>query len=282
MASRRAMGICLAVLLAAVTAFATDNKKEFRYNAGPGSTVNVVNPFGPVTIRPSSGKQVIIAATTHSDKVEADVAQNGNHIEARTHLLSKASDSDARVDYDIQVPADVMLTIDADGGPIHVEKLRNDITLDGDAAEITATDCSDSRIHVHTLTGAVTLSNVSNSYVDITDPNGNVQLNSVTGPRVVVNTAKGNIRYAGDFAGGGQYLLNNHSGDIDVVMPTSASVDVSARSVSGAVEQDFPLQQKQHLAYQLTPGRSLAGTSNSGASSVQLRSFSGRIRVKKQ
>ncbi len=282
MASRRAMAICLAVLLATAAASAADNKKEFRYNAGPGATVNVVNPFGPVTIRPAPGKQIIIAATTHSDKAEADVSHTGNRIEARTHLLSKASDSDGRVDYDIQVPADVMLTIDADGGPIHVEKLRNDVTLDGDAAEITAADCSNSRIHVHTLTGAVTLSNVSNSYIDITDPNGNVQLNSVTGPRVIVNTSKGNIRYSGDFAGGGQYVLNNHSGDIDVMMPTTASVDVSARSITGAVEQDFPLQQKQHLAYQLTPGRSFAGTSNSGASSVQLRSFSGRIRVKKQ
>jgi len=282
MASTRAKRIWLTVTLATAVAFAADNKKEFRYAAAPGSTITVVNEFGPVTVRPSNGRQVVITATTHSDKAEADVNQTGTRIEARTHMLAKASENDSRVDYDIQVPANVMLNIDADGGPIHVERLRSDMTLQGDAAEVTVQDCSNARVHVHTLTGPVTLSNISNSYVDVTSPNGNVQLTSVSGPRVTVNTTKSNIRYTGDFAGGGQYLLNNHSGDIDVLLPTTASVDITARSVTGVVEQDFPLQQKQHLAYQLTPGRSFAGTSNSGASSVQLRSFSGKIRVKKQ
>ena len=282
MASIGAKRVCLTVMLTAAVAFAADTKKEFRYTAGPGSMVIIANEFGPVTVHPSTGRQVVITATTHSDKAEVDAGQTGNRVEARTHLLGQASESDARVDYDVQVPADVMLNVHADGGPIRVEKLRSDMTLEGDAAEISVQDCSNARLHVHTVTGPVTLANISNGFVEVTSPNGNVQLTSVTGPRVTVNTTKGNIRYTGDFAGGGEYLLNNHSGDIDVLLPTSASVDISARSVTGAVEQDFPLQQKQHLAYQLTPGRSFAGTSNSGASSVQLRSFSGKIRVKKQ
>ncbi len=282
MASTRAKQLGLAVILVAGLAFAADNKKEFRYNAGPGSTVTVINEFGPVTVRPSSGRQVVITATLHSDKAEVDAGQSGNRITAQTHLLGKPNPDDARVDYDLQVPADVNLSVHADGGPIRVEKLRSDMTLEGDAAEVTVQDSNDPRIHVHTLNGPVTLTNISNGHVEVTTPNGNVQLTSVTGPKVVINTTKGNIRYSGDFAGGGEYLLNNHSGDIDVSLPTTASVDLSARSITGSVEQDFPLQQKQHLAFQLTPGRSLAGTSNSGASSVQLRSFSGKIRVKKQ
>ena len=39
---------------------------------------------------------------------------------------------------------------------------------------------------------------------------------------------------------------------------------------------------KQHVPFSVTSGRAFAGTSNSGASSVQLRSYSGTIRVKKQ
>ena len=77
-------------------------------------------------------------------------------------------------------------------------------------------------------------------------------------------------------------MLVNHSGDIDVTLPAFASVDLSARSITGSVENDFPLQQKQHSSFVPSPGRAFAGTSNTGASSVQLRSFSGKIRVKKQ
>ena len=81
---------------------------------------------------------------------------------------------------------------------------------------------------------------------------------------------------------GGEYSLTNHTGNIDVTLPSSASVDLDARSSHGSVEDSFPLRQKTHLANALVAGRSFAGTSNSGSSSVQLRSFSGKIRLKKQ
>ena len=65
-------------------------------------------------------------------------------------------------------------------------------------------------------------------------------------------------------------------------MPTTASVDLTARSMRGSVENDFPLQKPAHSAFQSEEGKAVAGTSNSAASSVELRSFSGRIRVKKK
>ena len=73
-----------------------------------------------------------------------------------------------------------------------------------------------------------------------------------------------------------------HSGMIDVTLPESASVDLTARSINGLVQNDFPLQAKAHTPFVPKSGSSFAGTSNSGLSSVELQSFSGRIRVKKQ
>lgn len=274
-----------AVALAACAGFAADAHKEFRYNAGPGATLNVVNQAGSVTIRPSSSRQVIISTTAHSDKVQVDSSQTGNRIEAQTRILGKPSDEEARVDYDIQAPADIMLSLRSDGGPVRIERLRSDMTLEGSSAAITVQDCNNSHVHIHSLKGPVTVTNLGNGHVEITSVNGDVQLNAVTGPKVSVNTTKGNIRYAGDFSGGGDYFFSTHSGDIDVSLPGSASVDLSARSIAGSVEQDFPLQQNSRPSFQSAqsaPGRSFAGTSNTGASSVQLRSFSGKIRVKKQ
>ena len=272
----------VAAAMVACTAFAADLHKEFRYTVGPGATLNVVNQAGSVSVHTSSSRQVIISTTSHSDKVEVDSSQTGNRIEAQTHVLGNPTGDEARVDYDIQVPADIMLSVRADGGPVQVEKLRSDMTLEGSAAAFTVQDCNNSHVHIHAIKGPVTVTNVGNGHVEITSLNGDVQLNAVTGPKVSVNTTKGNIRYVGDFSGGGDYFFSSHSGDIDVSLPAAASVDLSARSISGSVEQDFPFQQKSHLGFQSNPGRSFAGTSNTGASSVQLRSFSGKIRVKKQ
>jgi len=265
-----------------VVAFAADNRKEFRYTVGPGASIIVTNEAGPVDVKGSVGRQVVIVATTHSDKVEVDCDQNGNRVQATTHVLQRSQDADdSRVGYQVLVPSDASVTVRAPGGPITAEKMRGDLTLEGDAAQVNVHDVSNAHVHVRTISGPVSLGNINNGHIEITSLSGDVQLDAVTGPKVSVNTAKGSIRYSGDFEGGGDYLLVNHSGNIDVALPASASVDLSARSISGSVENDFPLQQKQHPSFAITQGRSFAGTSNTGASSVQLRSFSGKIRVKK-
>jgi DUF4097 and DUF4098 domain-containing protein YvlB len=76
--------------------------------------------------------------------------------------------------------------------------------------------------------------------------------------------------------------MSTHSGNIDVSLPEAASVDMNAHSASGTVENDFPLEAKKHPVFVPKSGSSFAGTSHSGSSSVELRSFSGKIRVKKQ
>jgi len=267
--------------LLAVAAIAADNRREFRYTVGQGTSVTVTNESGPVEVRGSVGRQVVIVATTHSDKVEVDCNQRGNRIQATTHFLQR-SDGPDRVEYQILVPQDASVTVRAPSGPITAEKMRGDLTLEGDAAGIDVRDVSNAHVHVRTISGPVSLGNISNGHVEVTSLSGSVQLDAVSGPKVSVNTAKGSIRYHGDFGEGGDYMLVNHSGNIDVTLPAAASVDLTARSIAGSVENDFPLIQQQHPTSPITPGHSFAGTSNSGASTVQLRSFSGKIRVKKQ
>ena len=275
-----AAGIAAGVLT--VAAFAADNRKEFRYNVAPGASVVVTNDSGPVEVKGSAGHQVVIVATTHSDKLEIDCGQNGNRIQAVTHFLQHADGAEGRVEYELLVPSDASVTVRAPEGPIMAERLRGDVTVEGDAASVYVHEVRNAHVHVRTISGPVTLASINNGHVEVTSLSGNVQLESVSGPTVSVNTAKGSIRYIGDFGEGGDYMLVNHSGDIDVTLPAFASVDLSARSILGKVENDFPLREKQHYSTPMPAGHSFAGTSNAGASSVQLRSFSGKIRVQKQ
>jgi len=256
-----------------VAAYAAENRKEFRYTVAPGASVVVTNQSGPVEVKGSPGRQVVIVATTHSDKVEVDCAQVGNRIEAGTHFLQSADGPDSRVEYQLLVPTDASLTVRAPEGPVAAERLRGDVSVEADAAQVEVRDVRNAHVHVRTISGPVVLGNINNGHVEVTSLSGNVRLDSVSGPKVAVNTAKGSISYRGNFV--------NHSGDIDVVLPAFASVDLTARSITGSVENDFPLQQKSHSSFVPSPGHSFAGTSNTGASSVQLRSFSGKIRVKK-
>lgn len=272
----------LALGCALYAPLAQAEKKEFKYTAPAGATVSIVNQKGTITVKPSSGRQVVVTTNSATDKVEVDGGQTGNRISVRTHPLNKASGEDARVDYEVQVPGDVNLSIDSGSGDVKVENLRGNITVDAEEGQVEVRGISGGYVQVQSLNAGITLNSVQKSRVQLASTGGNIQLNSVSGPHVTAKSTTGSISFTGDFAGGGNYLLNNHSGDIAVSLPVTASVDLTARSIQGSVENDLPLQKPAHVAFPLKEGKALAGISNSGASSVELRSFSGRIRVKKQ
>ena len=264
-----------------VAAVAAD-KKEFRYQVSPGSSISVTNRFGPVILHPATGRQVVVTATPYTDKVQIDGSQNGNRVVFRTYILQKATPEEGRVDYDIQVPSDASVTIRCSTGPVKIERMNGDIMVESDTAAVGVRDVSNAHVHVRTVDGPIRLTDIRRGHVEITSVGGEVTLNNVGGTMVSVNTTGGNIHYQGDFSTSGDYTMVTHSGDIDVTLPAGASVDVTARSVKGSVENDFPLQPQSHPTMRITQGKSFAGTSSTGASSLRLRSFSGKIRVTKE
>jgi DUF4097 and DUF4098 domain-containing protein YvlB len=258
-------------------------RKEMKFNVGPGSSLTIIDDFGPVTVHVGPGSQILANATLHADQMEIDQTHNGSRVELFTHSVQKRPTGDAsRVAFDVTVPEDCDLIIHSSAGPISVEKLHGDINADGDLANIDVHDVGNGHLHLRTLKGTITVSNVTDGHVEISSVSGPVNLKDVSGPNVEVNTTNGVITYTGMFSNNGDYEFTTHSGDINVTLPANASVDVAARSVTGKVENDFPFRPKQHVPFPVTSGRAFAGTSNSGASSVQLRSYSGTIRVKKQ
>ena len=277
--SRTTLGLVAVVALAIPAAGA--EKKEFRFSVMPGASVTVVNDYGAVRVRASQARQVVVTATASSSKVEVDCGQNANRVEVRTHFLQKAGANDGSVEYEIQVPADADLMIRTATGPVLVQGVSGDVSVDADTGKVEVRD-GNGHVRARTVSGPITLANLKDSFVEATSVGGQVVLNNVAGKNVSANTTGGPIAFAGDFAGGGEYSLSSHSGTIDITLPASASVDVTARSVTGTVENDFPLHPPSHPIIALAQGKSLAGTSNSGASAVHLRTFSGRIRVKKQ
>ncbi|HEX3155844.1 MAG TPA: DUF4097 family beta strand repeat-containing protein, partial [Candidatus Angelobacter sp.] len=267
-------------------AHAADTRKEARIDIAPGGTVNIVNGGGSVALHSGTGHQLLVAYTVHSAKVEVDqsTSDNKQRVELLTHALpgEKPTPDEAKVDYDVTVPARVSVNVTTTSAPITAEGISSEIGLASETGQITVHNIAKSHVNIRSVTAPVSLQDVTMSRVDIQSTGGTVQLKNVNGQRVAVGTTSGNIDYQGDCSGGGDYILTTHNGAIDVTLPATASVDLSARSTTGKVENDFPLQQKPHNSFVPEQGRSFAGTSNSGSSSVELQSFSGKIRVKKQ
>jgi DUF4097 and DUF4098 domain-containing protein YvlB len=261
-----------------------ESHKEYRFNVGPRAGVSVNNPYGSISVKPSTGNAVVINALIYSDKVEVDKNLVGNRVEIQSHLLPGADAQSGRVDYEILVPADASITLHSSTGPLRAERLHGDVTLEGAAATVEIRDITGAHVHVKTLNGPVTLTNVQDGHVEVDSLSGEVTLNGVTGPLVQVISTSGSISYIGDFGDRGEYRLTSHSGNIEAMVPETTSADVSARSVRGEVHDDIPLQPRTHTWFVVKEGSAFWGTMGRAAvsSTVVLRSFSGKIHLSKR
>jgi DUF4097 and DUF4098 domain-containing protein YvlB len=283
MVSRRtAKVVVIGVLVAG--ALVAESKKEFHYTVGPKAGVSVMNPYGSISVRPSTNNMVVVNAVLHSDKVEVDNSQNGNRVDIQSHLLAGADAESGRVDYEVLVPSDASVTLRSSTGSLHAEKLHGDMSLEGPGATVDVRDVSDAHVHVKTMNGSVTLNNIQNGHVEVDSLSGEVTLTGVNGPLVQVVSTSGRINYIGDFGNSGEYRLTSHSGDIEATIPEWTSADVVAHSVRGEVHDDIPLQPKTHTWFPVDKGRAFAGTMGRVAvsSTVVLRTFSGKIHLRKR
>src|SRR5580704_1445828 len=266
--------IAVVVSFLALTAAAQD-KKEFIYNVGPQAVVSITNNYGPITVKPSGSRQVVVETVSHSDAVGLVNEQHGDRIELRSISSRQGTNL---VDYTVLVPIDAFVSLRSSDGTLRAQGLRGDVILEASGGSVEVTDISDAHLHVKTLSGPITLTDIRNSHLDIHSVHGNVNLHNVTGPSVEVNSGAGRITYDGDPGSAGEYMLTSHSGDLEVSIPASALVDIKARSIKGQSDPEFPIASgfsapgAQNLL--LKPGMTIG-------SRFELRSFRGKIRLKR-
>jgi hypothetical protein len=253
-----------------------ETRKEMRFKVGRHATVSITNQFGPISVRPAVGREVVVTAILASDKVEVDQNQRGSRVDIFSHLLPSADATSGQVSYEVAVPADASIVLHATDGQLRAEKMRGDVDFEEATGDVDLRDFNGAHVHIKTLDGPVTLTNIQDGYVEITSMGGDVVMNAVSGPMVQVNSVSGKILYDGDFGAGGEYVLTSHTGDIEAQAPAYASIDVFARSVTGLVVNDFTLE-PEHTPFAIKAGSAFAGTVNKAASKVKLLSFSGKI-----
>jgi hypothetical protein len=249
------------------SAVVAETKKEYRYTVGPNANISVDTQYGAISVKPGSDNEVVVSATLKSDDVEVDQQQNGNRIGIASHLLRGTDQPTGQVDYELLVPPDATINLRSSSGPLSVEHLRGDLTLEG----------ADAVVNVRNVENG----HVRNGHIEINSISGDVHLKSVTGTLVQATSSRGKIFYDGDFGSAGDYKFTTHSGDIEALVPADVSAGFRAHSLLGRVQHDFPLQPK-HSRFSEEVGRSFVGTSGQAASEVVLRSFSGKIRLKQR
>ena len=265
-------------------------KKEKTFKTGLNPHISIENPgSGRLVVQGWDKSEVKLTVVTSSNKLVVDIQRmppEGPVDRLRVAVRAAEGSRDSageKADFVVKVPSEVQLEIKQRAGAVNAELLWGDISIVTVAGNVTVTDVG----------GHLALRSMSGE-LHMVRPTGRVEAESIGGDiffswpessRVYAQTTTGKISYEGDFAPRGHYRFRSHSGDIEVVCPGSSAFDLETRSVKGKVDQDayrppFPGQQV-HLGPG-SPTSILPGRHRPGNASVQISTFSGTIRVRRQ
>jgi hypothetical protein len=135
----------------------------------------------------------------------------------------------------------------------------------------------DGDAELHTVSGTIKAGSVKGS-ITAENTSGDVKLIDVTNARVIkAKTLSGDVDYAGVIYSDGSYNFKSHSGDVILTIASDAAFDLEAKTFSGSIESDFELTLTGKISK-----KQINGSANGGGASLEVKTFSGDVHLKKK
>jgi DUF4097 and DUF4098 domain-containing protein YvlB len=210
-------------------------------------------------------------------------------------------DCSASSDITLDVPRGATVQIKTNDGSVEiadvadarVETLSGDISVRGVSKRVEASSVSGD-VLLENSSGPVRLRSISGSveasHARTLDANDECQANTVSGDvtlaqishtHVQAKTISGAVTMKGPLARGGLYDFKTTSGDMIFTLPGDASFRVSARIPHGEIITDFTLRDVARNTPSIPAPRLLTGTYGTGDATLDLYSFSGTVRLRR-
>lgn len=130
---------------------------------------------------------------------------------------------------------------------------------------------------LQTVSGTIKAGSVKGS-ITAENTSGDVELTEVTDAKAIkAKTLSGDVGYAGVIYSDGAYSFKSHSGDVVLTVPSDAAFDLEAQTFSGSIETDFEITLMGKISK-----KELKGSVNGGGATLEIKTFSGDVRVKKK
>ena len=277
--ARRAMVLVPGLLaLTAAPVWAKHIEKHFKVDAHPVITIH--NPNGTVTIKAWTKQEVMVMADPSSDAVQVEADQADNRVDITTQVSSTAVPSDARADYQVNVPLDADLQIHNDSGTVSIANVSGDMTVETIGAGVGMADTAGYST-VSTVNGTFNCARCAGR-LEVKSISGDIILDDLRSSDVQAQTSTGKIVFNGQFLPNGSYRLKNYSGVIEVRFSPIDSFDLSATSLKGKVNNEAKLDPSTHHGMLSHVGNTLFGALNAGRAHLEVTSFNGTINILKR
>ncbi len=235
-------------------------------------SLQITNVGGQLSAQSVSG---LIRATDLREDAEVSATSGSVRVERVGGRLGARSVSGAVYVFDVAGDAEVGTTSDS----ITVEKVRGRVTASSISGRVLARQVQEG-VRANTVNGSIEITGVKGGIVADTT-SGTVTLRDVESEEVRVNSHSGSVRFQGKVSRTGRYVFNSFSGEVTVTLPADTEFNVLAKTFSGDIETDFPVQVGVGSSLS-SRNRKLQATHGKGGAQLNLTSFSASLRIKKQ
>jgi len=210
------------------------------------------------------------------------------------------------ITYTIQVPRDTEVSatvasgaqtirgvrgpvkVQSASGSVRVEKIERDVQLSTASGSVSATDIGN-EVHVTSASGSVAVSNAKgdiivnamSGVIRIAKPGGRIEAGTASGDveiqgaanDVKAHAASGRVSVQGNPGADSYWELKTVSGAVQLGVPASANLHLSAEAVSGEIRTDIPIVVEEQGKH------SLRAHMGNGGGRVDVHTVSGEIHL---
>jgi DUF4097 and DUF4098 domain-containing protein YvlB len=308
-------GLLLIHVACSATAYCQEREEIRRsFTLNPGATISLENVSGDIKLSSWGGSeaQIVAVKTGPADQLRnVDVSINAQASRLTIKTVYPRQNNRVSVNFDLKVPRSVNLDsirsvsgnieiVDIDGrvighsvsGNVEAQNISRETNLDAVSGSVRAIGIRD-RASLRTVSGSAMAGNIDGDldaksvsgdvrlsqvrgHIDAESVSGNVTLSESNPTGLKVSTVSGKIQFDGKLDASGRYDLKSHSGAITLNLPADSKFALQASTFSGSIKSDFEIKVNG-----MSEKKTLNGVVGAGGPTIELRSFSGDILIRR-
>lgn len=262
------------------------DRREVHVQTEDDKRVELRREDGSNSSGPATRLQVLFARNTGDPNQPEDYEECGEESDVMLDVPRGATVFLKSQSGDIDVEGVAEVHVETSSGDVNARRLTKAIEIASASGDLTIDD-SAGRVRASSISGDVDVTNVrandASDFIKVKSVSGDVNLSRITHARVDAASVSGELTMTGALARGGSYEFQSVSGDVTLNLPSDSSFRLDAQIFQGGdVSSDFSFRNVTRTVGSPIPSSHFVGTYGTGDASVNLRTISGTLRVRRR